>query len=91
MDLALSWTPRDQNEEADDLTNSRFGRFDPALRINLEVSAIDWKVLPTMLKVAEELYADVQAMRQDGKSRMAEHGQAARLAKRKPLRERDPW
>ena len=34
--LKLEWPPRQQNEEADALTNKNFDQLDPALRIPLD-------------------------------------------------------
>ena len=35
IDLDIQWAPREQNVEADDLTNEAYDRFDPALRIDI--------------------------------------------------------
>ena len=36
-ELNLEWVPRDQNEEADALTNEEFGAFDPVRRVDVNM------------------------------------------------------
>jgi len=60
LDLSLDWTPREQNEEADDLTNFRFGRFRRENRVGLNLGEAKWKVLPDLMEAAGALYEDVQ-------------------------------
>ena len=36
-ELDLAWVPRDQNEEADALTNGDYSAFNPSLRIDIDV------------------------------------------------------
>ena len=86
LNLGLSWTPRDQNEEADDLTNEKFGRFSPSPRIKVNLEAISWKILPEMLALSEDLYKRVQEeklkpTRDEGKKKRKE----------KTLKEKQPW
>ena len=37
--LGLKWAPREQNVEADELSNGLTHRFDPALEVKVEISA----------------------------------------------------
>ena len=86
LNLALSWTPRDQNEEADDLTNERFGRFDASLRVKVNLETIPWKILPEMLAISEDLYKRVQ----EEKAKPTK-GSEKKSKKEKTLKERQPW
>ena len=86
LSLSLNWTPRDQNEEADDLTNGRFGRFDLQKRINVELSKIPWLILPEMLALSEDLYREVQEAKAKPKK---EEGQKRK--KEKTLKETQLW
>ena len=88
LNLELSWTPRDQNEEADDLTNGRFGRFDPNRRVEVELEKLDWIVLPEMLALSEDLYKQVQEAKAIGK---AEGRKQTKTKNKKTLKERQPW
>ena len=87
MDLALSWAPREQNEEADALTNEDFSGFDPMRRVAVQLSDVKWIVLDKMMDVSENLYKDVRRLREGmphgfGRLRKATGGS---------LRERGPW
>ena len=66
MALNLGWVPRDQNEEADALTNGDFASFDVKLRVNVNVSEISWLILPRMLEVAEQIYEQVRRSKNGG-------------------------
>ena len=52
-------TPREQNEEADALTNGDFSQFKSANRVNLVIDEVKWLILPRMLQVAGDIYEDV--------------------------------
>ena len=86
--LSVTWRPRDENEEADALTNENFGGFNEALRINFEWKDLEFLVLPRLTQAAEALFEEMRAER-----RASRQASAARLAKpaRKRLRDRDPW
>jgi hypothetical protein len=89
MSLGLEWAPRDQNEEADALTNKDFAAFDPARRVEVDVSSIGWLILPKMLEVAGNIYKRVQ----DSKASRVKGVMpaAAPAYKGKSFRQRDPW
>ena len=86
LHLDLEWVPRLQNEEADALTNGDFGGFDPRRRVEVDPTTLDFRVLPGLLRAAENLYKDISERRQRGSGQQT----AGRQGKRK-LRERDPW
>ena len=83
--LELAWVPRDQNEEADALTNGDFSAFDPERRVEIDVGNLKFKILPQLAKVAEELYRGILERRG---ARPAGAGRRSRPAR---LKERDPW
>ncbi len=58
--VRLSWLPRLQNQEADDLTNEN---FDMSLRVEVEPSALTWIVLPQLMEASQELYNTIVAER----------------------------
>ena len=93
FELDLQWSPRDQNEEADALTNEEFSAFDPARRVTLDLATIPWLVLPGMLGAAEELYQEITKLKdQAGGAGTAAASTGGR--KQRPqdkLRARDPW
>ena len=86
--LSVAWRPRDENEEADALTNERFEGFDQDKRVSVKWADLRLLVLPKLVKAAEELFTQLREARQ--KDRPKAPGPAAGRA-RKRLRERDPW
>ena len=90
LELALNWSPRDQNEEADALTNGDFTAFDEKLRIGTKVEDVNFKILPELVKVSEDLYLAIQ----EGKkaSRLQAGQDSAKKTQPKiSLKMRDPW
>ena len=90
MELDLEWIPRNQNEEADGLTNGDFGPFDPALRIQVEISKLDFIILPKMVAAADDLYEKVRINRTAARSATGTPPPQP-PSRTRPLRERDPW
>ena len=87
LGVSLVWVPRDQNEEADALTNGDFHGFDPRLRIRAPVEGMRWLVMDDMLKASEELYSTIE---KEKASKKVEAKQARRPPAQR-LRARDPW
>ena len=85
--LQLGWAPREQNEEADALTNKEFGLFDPARRVAVDVAALPFLVLRDLERVAGVLYEEVQARKTAGKVRPP----AAPKRGKTSLKTREPW
>ena len=87
MELSLRWAPREQNEEADALTNEDFTAFDPGRRVVVDLQKIKWLVLDDMLAVSENIYEEVRRQREAKPRRVG----SLQKAKGGSLRERDPW
>ncbi len=89
MVFNLGWTLRDQNEEADAVTNGDYSLFNPTNRVNVVIEEVSWLILPRMMQFATDIYEDVRRHRA---SRARSPAQAAPLKKaRGSLRQRDPW
>ena len=58
--LHMGWTPREQNTEADALTNGCFELFDPARRVHMEVENLELQVIPGLMEAAASLDAEVK-------------------------------
>ena len=86
-ELDLQWIPRNQNEEADGLTNDDFSQFDPSRRIMVEIERLKFLILPKMIKAADELYSEAKRNKEAAKSRALQRSST----KLRPLKERDPW
>ena len=91
LDLSLQWIPRNQNEEADALTNQDFVAFIPENRIGVDISELNFMVLDEMFAVADSLYADMRARREKAKSVDGPLTPGSGASRPAPLRERDPW
>ena len=51
----LNWRPREVNVEADDLTNFKFGRFDPQRRLEVSWKDLDWSIMTELLQFRSEV------------------------------------
>ena len=89
LELDLEWIPRNQNEEADAITNGKTEIFDPKRRVDVEVSSLKFLVLDKMVAVADHIYSQVKARRAEKPS--TEAGTEPTPGRKRPLRERDPW
>ena len=95
--LNLAWRPRDENEQADALTNGHYGAFNTARRLPVVWSQVKWLVLPGLLEAAEMLFKETQAKRAKpsaaGPSGPAggASGHHRKQGKEETLRVRDPW
>ena len=87
LDLELLWIPRNQNEEADAITNGHTDIFLPSREIKVEVDNLPFLVLGKMVSVADHLYEQVRC-RRASKTCAANLGKPG---KARPLKERDPW
>ena len=89
MALSVGWTPRDQNEEADALTNGDYAQFGAANRVSVTIEDVKWLVLPKLMAVASDIFSEVQR-RKASRDRGPEKAPPAKRAKG-GLRQRDPW
>ena len=85
--LSVSWSPRDVNQEADDLSNGKFDGFDPKLRVPFDVATVKWEILPQLLKDGAAFYEELATIRAAQPQGYA----AKRQKKEESLRVRDPW
>ena len=87
LDLGLQWVPRDQNTEADDLTNGRCQEFDANKRIHVDLGTLPFRILPKLLTSAQTYEEPLEA----AKEAKADDGMKGKMAAAKRLREADPW
>ena len=62
-DLELAWVPRDQNQEADAITNDLVDQLDPARRISTAGFEEKFLVLRKMLDLGDTFYQEKEAQR----------------------------
>ena len=54
LSLRLKWRPREENTEADDLTNEKFSEFDPAKRVDVIWKDFDFSILQALVQTRGE-------------------------------------
>ena len=90
--LRAHWLPRDENEEADALTNLDFRHFDPRRRIEVDLDKVGFEVLPGLFDHGEAYLKELDAQRQSAKEAAAKRG---RRERKRPHAESlaavDPW
>jgi hypothetical protein len=81
--LSLSWLRRDSNQEADDLTNSEFGRFDLKLRIPVQLQDLDIKkILNSLLELLPHFEKARESLKRRNESEAPPAGAKKRRGKR---------
>ena len=86
--LQVNWAPREVNAEADALTNQWFTGFDESKRIQVNLEAIQWKILPAMLEAGKDYYTELRGAREAAKR---ERRPQLKRKAADSLRTRDPW
>ena len=84
-----------QNEEADDLTNSKFDKFCPEKRIPVDLENLEFGILHKLLAAGEDYHKEIEeakatarAERLAGKNRVV---QRKKRLKGESLKDTDPW
>ena len=85
--LNLHWIPREQNEEADDLTKGRYEKFNEELRIPVDLEKIGFEVIPALAECAGKLDEEIRMKKvsKEGK------GAGRRTPVEEKLRMTQPW
>ena len=87
VSLNLHWIPREQNEEADDLSKGRFEKFDPNKRIQVDLETMGFQVIPALAEVAGKLDEEIRLKKVSKEQRGLERKTPAE----EKLRMREPW
>ena len=90
VQLDLSWIPRERNQAADNLSNSKFDLFSPQNRVFADLNTVHWLVLPKLLAQAEDLGREIQEKKQV-KKRTQPVQIVVKRRKTEALRVWDPW
>ena len=88
VELDIAWRPREENIEADALTNHDYSAFTPARRVPVVWSDLRFGVLRDLLGKAEDFYDELKAIKKVEKGK---YRAVAGKAKKQRLRESDPW
>ncbi len=92
LELDLAWAPRNQNVEADALTNSEYQGFDPGKRILKELEDIKFVLLHELMEEAAEMNEELKMARSSKEAKGDRPEKEERIKKRKgQTRWEDPW
>ena len=92
LELDLAWAPRNQNVEADALTNSEFQGFDPTKRILKELDEVKFVLLHELMEEAAEMNEDLKMARSSREAKGDRPELEEKTRKRKgQARWQDPW
>ena len=69
LTLRAHWFPRDQNEEADALTNFDYRHFDPAKRVEVDLAKLEFGVLNELFSCGEEYIGQLEVERAAARKR----------------------
>jgi hypothetical protein len=90
--LSVVWRPREENAEADALTNEAFEAFAPHLRVPVVWDELDWVILPKLTRMAEAHYQEMADNKRASRKRALKVGVGtSRGGRGARLRETDPW
>ena len=89
--LMLRWIPREQNTQADALTNEMFHGFREENRINVNFEELDFLILPGLMQAAQEVDAEVKMRKSKRDQGNSSQGAPARRRKKGETRWKDPW
>eukprot|EP00973_Karenia_brevis_P018183 2497271-Karenia_brevis.AAC.1 len=56
-EITLEWVPREENQDADDISKGEFARFDLKKRIEIDISK--FVVMKKMMLLGKELYEEL--------------------------------
>ena len=88
-ELFLDWAPRTMNVEADALADGRTDGFNPALRVPVDLSKMQWLVLDRLMAAGVSFQRKAADLKERGSCKKAPV--AVRRDKSQRLRAREPW
>ena len=90
LDISLEWVPRDQNEEADALTNGDYILFDMSRRVQFKFLDLPFELLKDLAQHMEDFHSEVEE-RKLRQAELRDRLASTRTARREQLRLREPW
>ena len=82
--LRVKWRPREENTEADDLTNGNFKKFSPEKRIEMNYASLDMRLLEKLQGKIVAFETTAAELREPGSSKRG-------LTKRQKVSSRTDW
>ena len=92
--LRARWIPRLQNQEADDLTNSKFEYFDPVRRIEVDLNSLPFIILNDLFEAGDAFVLELEALKDTERKRdkvELRPAKKSRALKGETLAQRNPW
>ena len=89
--LMLRWIPREQNIQADALTNKVFHSFWEENRVHMDFEDIDFLILPKRMRAAQEVDAEVRVKKSKRNSSAPLQGIPVRRRRKGETKWKDPW
>ena len=89
--LDLAWVPREENKEADQLTNEEFQNFSPDLRMELKLQDLDLSVLNRLVEVAGSFEEVRLKLREEKAAKQKEEALSGRKVVFRPRKEKSKW
>jgi hypothetical protein len=89
--MKLGWRPRSENQEADDLTNDRFDKFNPSLRILVDWESLDKKVLTSLLAESEAFLVELDRSKDKRRKEHMSSSSFSRHIQKKRRELKTPW
>ena len=95
-ELDLAWVPRNQNEEADALTNQRFEEFSEENRVAVDFESLDFVLLKDLMQKAGELDSELKLHKTSKEAKQSSKREAAESLeggkrRRGEMKWKDPW
>ena len=90
-ELHLSWIPRENNQEADDLSNLKLDEFSLENRVHFKLSEIPWIAFMELIGTTETMYKEIVQRREENKARKRPAQSIKRLRGNKRLKWTSPW
>ena len=90
-ELHLTWVPRLQNQEADDLSNLKFDGFDQKNRIDCNIGEIKWLVFTELIVTTADMFKSISDEREKRKETKMAVPKLRALRGNKRLKWTDPW
>ena len=92
LEMDLGWVPRDQNTQADALTNSSFEDFDESRRIVVNFENIEFMVLRELMAEAGKLDEDIRLVKSSKEAKQDKFARERSPKQRRgEMKWRDPW
>ncbi len=89
--LNLHWIPREQNEEADDLTKGRYDKFEESRRIEVSLEEFGFEIIPKMAEVAGQLDEEIKLKKASKEGKKEAVQRERKTPAEMKLRMSQPW